>query len=46
LKRQPQPINIPDSSAVGPQGSSPAPASANAAGQTQFYVPQQGAPSN
>ncbi|MDR5751637.1 MULTISPECIES: outer membrane protein assembly factor BamE [unclassified Caballeronia] len=46
LKRQPQPVNIPDSSAVGPQGSSPAPASANAAGQTQFYVPQQGAPSN
>lgn len=46
LKRQPQPVNIPDSSAVGPQSSSPAPASANAAGQTQFYVPQQGAPSN
>jgi outer membrane protein assembly factor BamE len=46
LKRQPQPVNIPDSSAVGPQGSSPAPASASAAGQTQFYLPQQGAPSN
>jgi outer membrane protein assembly factor BamE len=41
LKRQPQTIQIPDSSAVGPQGSSPTPANA-AAPQTQFYLPQQG----
>ncbi|MFM0326332.1 outer membrane protein assembly factor BamE [Caballeronia glebae] len=37
LHRRPQPINIPDSSAVGPAGSSPTPA--NASGQAQFYVP-------
>jgi outer membrane protein assembly factor BamE len=47
LKRQPQPINIPDSSAVGPQGASPAPANANpGGGQSQFSLPPQGAPSN
>jgi outer membrane protein assembly factor BamE len=46
LKRQPQQINIPDSSAVGPGSTSPAPAPANAAGQTQFYLPSQGNPSN
>lgn len=46
LKRQPQQINIPDSSAVGPGSASPAPAPANAAGQTQFYLPSQGNPSN
>ncbi|WP_175982775.1 outer membrane protein assembly factor BamE [Caballeronia zhejiangensis] len=39
LQRRPQTINIPDSSAVGPAGSSPAPA--NASGQAQFYLPQQ-----
>jgi len=39
LKRRPQTINIPDSSAVGPSGSSPTPA--NASGQAQFYLPQQ-----
>jgi outer membrane protein assembly factor BamE len=47
LKRQPQQINIPDSSAVGPQGSSPLPANANpGGGQSQFSLPPQGAPSN
>lgn len=43
LHRQPQVVDIPDSSAVGPQGSSPAPASSNS--QTPFYVPSTGAQS-
>jgi len=38
LKRKPQTITIPDSSAVGPATTSPAPA--NAGGQTQFSMPQ------
>ncbi|SAK43203.1 outer membrane protein [Caballeronia catudaia] len=38
LQRKPQTINIPDSSAVGPAGTSPTPA--NASGQTQFSMPQ------
>ncbi|SAL18397.1 outer membrane protein [Caballeronia terrestris] len=46
LKRQPQQINIPDSSAVGPQSSSPAPAATNPVGPTPFYVPPAGTPSN
>ncbi|SAK72744.1 SmpA/OmlA domain-containing protein [Caballeronia fortuita] len=40
LQRRPQTINIPDSSAVGPAGTSPTPA--NSGGQAQFYLPQQG----
>ncbi|SAK83971.1 outer membrane protein [Caballeronia hypogeia] len=39
LQRRAQTINIPDSSAVGPAGSQPAPA--NASGQAQFHLPQQ-----
>jgi outer membrane protein assembly factor BamE len=39
LQRKPQTIQIPDSSAVGPASSSPAPA--NSGGQAQFYLPQQ-----
>jgi outer membrane protein assembly factor BamE len=38
LQRKPQTINIPDSSAVGPASTSPAPA--NASGQAQFTMPQ------
>lgn len=38
LQRKPQTINIPDSSAVGPASTSPAPA--NAGGQAQFSMPQ------
>jgi outer membrane protein assembly factor BamE len=38
LQRKPQTINIPDSSAVGPASTSPAPA--NASGQGQFTMPQ------
>jgi outer membrane protein assembly factor BamE len=37
LKRRPQTVTIPDSSAVGPAGTSPTPANAN--GQATFYVP-------
>jgi outer membrane protein assembly factor BamE len=41
LQRRPDPAltSVPDSSAVGPQGASPAPAPANTTGQTTFYVP-------
>lgn len=38
LQRKPQTITIPDSSAVGPASTSPAPA--NAGGQAQFSMPQ------
>ncbi|WP_250452252.1 outer membrane protein assembly factor BamE [Caballeronia sp. ATUFL_M2_KS44] len=38
LQRKPQTINIPDSSAVGPASTSPAPATAG--GQAQFTMPQ------
>jgi outer membrane protein assembly factor BamE len=40
LQRKPQQIQIPDSSAVGPASTSPAPTSANGS-QTQFTMPQQ-----
>jgi outer membrane protein assembly factor BamE len=40
LQRKPQPIQIPDSSAVGPTSSSPAPAAANG-NQPPFTMPQQ-----
>ncbi|KMZ13708.1 Outer membrane lipoprotein SmpA [Candidatus Burkholderia humilis] len=40
LQRKPQTIQIPDSSAVGPASTSPAPTSANG-NQTQFTMPQQ-----
>jgi outer membrane protein assembly factor BamE len=40
LQRKPQTIQIPDSSAVGPASTSPAPATVNGS-QTQFTMPQQ-----
>jgi outer membrane protein assembly factor BamE len=41
LQRRPQTIQIPDSSAVGPASTSPAPAANNNSAQPQFTMPQQ-----
>ncbi|MGA7812309.1 MAG: outer membrane protein assembly factor BamE, partial [Caballeronia sp.] len=39
LQRRPQPVVIPDSSAVGPQGTAPAPSNTGASGQAVFTAP-------
>jgi outer membrane protein assembly factor BamE len=39
LQRHPQPVVIPDSSAVGPQGPAPAPSSTDSNGQAVFTAP-------